>query len=93
MENFYIPRADVLNLPSFTTTLDLVVFGYLVTAANGEEKSVTVSLNELAKRLRTSRRVLTTVMQRLDKAGLVSLKSFTSEFKPTYYIHSTDSFI
>ncbi|MDF3680848.1 hypothetical protein P3S38_28115, partial [Enterobacter hormaechei] len=61
MENFYIPRADVLNLPSFITTLDLVVFGYLVTAANGEEKSVTVSLNELAKRLRTSRRVLTTV--------------------------------
>lgn len=40
MENFYIPRADVLNLPSFITTLDLVVFGYLVTAANGEEKSV-----------------------------------------------------
>lgn len=70
MESFLIPRAELLNLPSYITTLDLVVFGYLVTAANGENESVTVSLNNISKKLKTSRRVLTTVMQRLDRAGL-----------------------
>lgn len=93
MESFIFPRADILNLPSYITTLDLVVFGYLVTAANGENNSVTVSLNNIAKRLRTTRRVLTTVMQRLDRAGLVTLKSITNEYKPTYFIHSTDCFM